>query len=187
MDALVASFVAAFLGEWGDRTQLLLAVLAARTGRPGAAFGGIALAVLAASLFAGFAGATLVGMIPIRAAGLLVALALCLAGLAGLFRRKPPNPGSLSIPLFAAALIMALAAQIGDRTPFITFALAARFDAPLLAAAGAAAGALAACVPAALLGDTLAKTVPLRAIRLVSAALFLIAGIATGLSALRLV
>lgn len=187
MDALVASFVAAFLGEWGDKTQLLLAVLAARTSRPGAAFGGVALAVLAASLAAGFFGAALVGMIPIRAAGLLVGVALCLAGLAGLFRRKAPNIGSLTLPLFAAAFIMALAAQIGDRTPFVTFALAARFDAPLLAAAGAAAGALAACVPAALLGETLAKTVPLRAIRYVSAALFLFAGIATGLSALRLV
>ncbi len=187
MDALVASFVAAFLGEWGDKTQLLLAVLAARTGRPGPAFAGIALAVVAASLFAGIAGAALVGMIPIRAAGLLVALALGFAGLAGLFRRRAPNPGSLRLPLFAAAFIMALAAQVGDRTPFITFALAARFDAPLLAAAGAAAGALAACVPAALLGDTLATTVPLRAVRLISAALFLFAAIATGLSALRLV
>jgi Ca2+/H+ antiporter, TMEM165/GDT1 family len=187
MDALVASFVAAFLGEWGDKTQLLFAMLAARTGRPGAAFAGIALAVAAASLLAGFAGATLVGVIAIRAAGLLVALALIAAGLAGLIRRRAPDPGSLRLPLFAAAFIMALAAQVGDRTPFITFALAARFDAPLLAAAGAAAGALAACVPAALFGDTLAKAVPLRAIRLVSAALFLFAGIATGLSALRLI
>lgn len=187
MDALVASFVAAFLGEWGDRTQLLLAVLVARTGRPGAAFGGLALAVLGASLFAGFAGAALVGMIPLRAAGPLVGLALCFAGLAGLFRRKLPDPGSLTLPLFAAAFIMALAAQVGDRTSFITFALAARFDAPLLAAAGATAGALAACVPAALLGDTLAKAVPLRAIRMTSAALFLMAGLVTGLSALRLI
>lgn len=187
MDALVASFVAAFLGEWGDRTQLLLAMLAARTGRPRAAFAGVALAVLAASLFAGLAGATLIGILPIRAAGLLVAVALGLAGLAGLFRRRSPNPGSLRLPLFAAAFIMALAAQVGDRTPFVTFALAARFDAPLLAAAGATAGALAACVPAALLGDTLAKTVPLRSIRLVSAGLFLLAATAIALSALRLV
>ncbi len=187
MDALVASFVAAFLGEWGDKTQLLLAVLAARTGRPGAAFAGIALAVAGASLFAGLAGAALVGMMPIRAAGLLVALALVAAGLAGLFRRRAPYPGSLRLPLVLAASVMALAAQVGDRTPFVTFALAARFDAPLLAAAGATAGALAACVPAALLGDTLAKTVPLRPIRLIGAALFLFAGIATGLSALRLI
>jgi len=187
MDALVASFVAAFLGEWGDRTQLLLALLAARTGRPGAAFAGIALAVVAANVAAGFAGGALPGLIPIRATGLLVALALLIAGLAGLLRRRAPDPGSLRLPLIAAAFIIALAAQIGDRTPFITFALAARFDAPLLAAAGATAGALVACIPAALLGDTLGKTIPLRAIRLIGAALFVLAGLGTGLNALRLV
>jgi putative Ca2+/H+ antiporter (TMEM165/GDT1 family) len=126
-------------------------------------------------------------MIPLRAAGLLVALALALAGLAGLFRRRTPKPGSLTLPLFAAAFIMGLAAQLTDRTPFITFALAARFDAPLLAAAGATAGALAACVPAALLGDRLARAVPLRAIRLVTAALFLLVAVATAVSALRLI
>src|SRR5687768_11040225 len=107
MDALVASFVAAFLGEWGDRTQLLLAVLAAHTARPGTAFAGIAVAVIVTSLLAGFAGGALVGMMPIRAAGLLVALALIVAGLAGLFRRRTADPGSLRLPLFAAALIMA--------------------------------------------------------------------------------
>lgn len=187
MDALVASFAAAFLGEWGDRTQLLLAVLAARTGRPGAAFAGVALAVTAASLLAGIAGGALAGMMPIRAAGLLVAVALAFAGVAGLFHRRAPDPGSLRLPLLAAAFVMALAAQVGDRTPFVTFALAARFDAPLLAAAGAAAGALAACVPAALLGNALAKTVPIRAIRLVSAALFLATAAALALGALRLI
>ncbi len=187
MDALVASFVAAFLGEWGDRTQLLLVLLAARTGRPGAAFAGIELAVLAANVLAGFAGGALVGFISIRATELLLALALLLAGLAGLLQRRASDPGSLRLPLIAVAFIIALAAQVTDRTPFITFALAARFDAPLLAAAGATVGALAACIPAALLGDTLGKTVPIRAIRLLGAALFVLAGLATGLNALRLV
>ena len=142
--------------------------------------------MVVANLFAGFAGGALVGIMPIRAAGLLLALALVRRA------RRPvpaaaPDPGSLRLPLILAAFVMALAAQIGDRTPFITFALAARFDAPLLAAAGAAAGALAACVPAALLGDALGKTIPLRAIRLVGAALFLLAGLGTGLNALRLI
>jgi putative Ca2+/H+ antiporter (TMEM165/GDT1 family) len=166
---------------------LLLALLLARTGRSGAAFAGIALAVLAANVGAGFAGGAITGMIPIRATGLLVAVALLIAGLAGLLQRRAPDPGSLRLPLIFAAFIIALAAQIGDRTPFITFALAARFDAPLLAAAGATAGALVACMPAALLGDALGKTLPLRAIRLVGAALLILAGLGTGLNALRLI
>lgn len=187
MDALVASFVAAFLGEWGDKTQLLLAALVTRTSRPGSAFAGIALAMLAANVGAGLAGGAVTGLIPIRATGLMVALGLLIAGFAGLLRRRAPDPGSLRLPLILAAFIIALAAQIGDRTPFITFALAARFDAPLLAAAGATAGGLVACVPAALLGDALGKTIPVRVIRLVGAAFFLLAGLGTGLNALRLI
>jgi putative Ca2+/H+ antiporter (TMEM165/GDT1 family) len=34
MEALVTAFVAAFLGEWGDKTQLIVAMLAAGTKRP---------------------------------------------------------------------------------------------------------------------------------------------------------
>ena len=36
MEALVTAFVAAFLGEWGDKTQLVVAMLATtRKARPG--------------------------------------------------------------------------------------------------------------------------------------------------------
>ena len=35
MDALLTAFVAAFLAEWGDKTQLVVAMLAATTGKPG--------------------------------------------------------------------------------------------------------------------------------------------------------
>lgn len=187
MDALVASFVAAFLCGWGDRTQLLAAALTARTERPVILALGLLAALLAGNLFAAFAGAALVGVIPIRAAGLLLGLALLLAGFGGLLRRRAPNTGSLSLPLILAATIMLLAAQIADRAPFITFALAARFDAPLLAAAGGAAGALAACLPALALGDEFATKVPLRVLRLTIAALLLVAGVAVSVNALRLV
>jgi len=187
MDALVASFVAAFLGEWGDKTQLLAAMLAVRTCRPGTVLAGTLAATIAANLFAAAAGATLVGLIPIRAAGLMLAVALLIGGLAGLIRRRTPDPGSLRLPLFIATSIMALAAHAADRTPFLTFALAARFDAPLFAAAGATAGATAAILPAILLADGFGKAVPIRAIRLTVALLFLFAGVAVAVSALRLV
>jgi putative Ca2+/H+ antiporter (TMEM165/GDT1 family) len=82
---------------------------------------------------------------------------------------------------------MLLAAQTTDRAPFVTLAIAARFDAPLLAAAGGTAGALAACLPALALGKQIEAKAPLRAIRLGIALLFLIAGVAVSVSALALV
>ena len=83
-------------------------------------------------------------------------MALLFAGGSGLIRtqaaRRPRRP-RLPIP---TAFILCLAAELGDRTQFLTFALAGRFDSAPLAAAGATAGTLAACLPAALLGDRLA-------------------------------
>ena len=54
MDALVTAFVAAALGEWGDKTQLIVAMLAAQSGRPGRVLIGLFLAALASSLVAGY-------------------------------------------------------------------------------------------------------------------------------------
>ena len=130
MDALVTAFVAASLGEWGDQTQLIVAMLAARSGRPGRVLIGLFLAALVGSLVAAFAGILIGSTITIRAMTLMVALALLFAGVSGLIRRKAPSVGSTRLPLILAAFILCLAAEIGDRTQFITFALAGRFNSP---------------------------------------------------------
>ena len=186
MDALVTAFVAAALAEWGDRTQLLVALLAARSGRPGTVLIGFLAAALVSNAVAGFAGTLIAHTITIRAMTLLVALALLFAGVAGLIRRSPPGMGSGRTPLFLAAFILCLAAEFGDRTQFLTFALAARFDSPALAAGGATAGMLAAAVPASLLGERLQSALPVRAIRLGGAALFLLVGFIVAVNALQI-
>jgi len=186
MDALVTAFVAASLGEWGDRTQLIVAMLAARSGRPGRVLIGLFLAAVVSSLAAAYAGILIGSTITIRAMTLMVALALLFAGVSGLIRRKEPSAGSTGVPLILSAFVLCLAAEIGDRTQFMTFALAGRFNSPTLAAAGATAGIFATALPAALLGDRLKTVVPIRAIRIGGAALFLIAGFFTAINALQL-
>jgi len=185
MDALLTAFVAALLGEWGDKTQLAVAVLAATTRRPAHVLAGLFLAALLSNVVAALAGVFIAGTITIRAMTLMVALALLFAGGSGLIRRKMPAPGAPRWPL-VTAFILCLAAEMGDRTQFLTFALAGRFDSAPLAAAGATAGTLVACIPAALLGDKLATALPVRAIRYTVAALFLVAGFITAVNALQL-
>jgi putative Ca2+/H+ antiporter (TMEM165/GDT1 family) len=186
MDALVTAFVAAALAEWGDKTQLVVAFLAARSGRPVTVLAGLLVAAILSNAIAGFAGGLIAQTITIQAMTLLLALALLFAGIAGLIRRTPPPLGSTRTPLFLAALILTLAAELGDRTQFLTFALAGRFDLPWLAAAGATAGMLAACVPAAAMGERIQAMVPVRVIRISGAVLFLITGFITAVGALRL-
>jgi len=185
MEALVTAFVAAFLAEWGDKTQLIVAMLAAGTRKPLQVMAGLILAALVSNVVAALAGVYIAETITIRAMTLMVALALLFAAAFGMFGRKS---GETKIPRWPlpSAFILCLAAELGDRTQFLTFALAGRFDSAPLAAAGASAGMVAACIPAAMLGERLTTIVPVRAIRWGVAALFLIAGFITAVKALQL-
>lgn len=188
MDALLIAFVAAALGEWGDKTQLLAAALAARYAKPTPILAGIALAALANSLIAAIGGAMLRDMVTVRALTLLLALALLFAGGAGLFRQKAPDLGATwKTGAFVTSAGCFFLLEFGDKTQFITAAISARFDAVASAAAGAAAGVLASSVPAVLLANRLGAVVPLQTIRLTVATLFSVTGLLVAITALRLI
>lgn len=186
MEALVISFAAALLAGWTDKTQQITARQVERTGRPLLVLAGLFLALVLSNVIAAFAGAYIAEAINVRAQTLLLALALLFAGASGLIRRRPPRLATARLALLTT-FILCLATEMGDRTQFLTFALAGRFDSVPLAAAGATAGALAACLPALILGDKLETTAPMRAIRYTGAALFLIAGFIAAVNALQLV
>jgi len=185
MAALLASFVAAFLCAWGDRTQLLAATLAAGSKKPGQVLAGLIMAALASNVVAAFAGAWIADTINLRAMTLLTALALLFAGISGFIPRKPKQEAADRFPVLAT-FILCLAAEIGDRIQFLTFAFAGRFDSAPLAAAGGAAGLIAGCVPAVLLGERLGAIVPVRAIRWSVAGLMLVVGFIVAVKALQL-
>ncbi len=113
---------------------------------------------------------------------------LVTAALAETTKRPLLVLAGLVLALAASNIIaaMVLAAEMGDRTQFLTFALAGRFDSAPFAAAGATAGALAACLPAFVLGNRLQTIMPMRALRYAAAALFLLVGFITAVQALQL-
>lgn len=188
MDALLTSFVAALLAEWGDRTQLFVIVLAARFARPGPILAGLAVAALANALVAAVGGVLIHEMVPTRALSLLVALSLLMAGFGSLIRRRPPDIASRwRTGAFVTAAASLFLLEIGDKTQFVTFALAARFDTVLLAAFGATAGILIANAPAAVLGGALGTTVPVQPIRWAFAAILIVTGFVVAVQALELV
>jgi len=185
VDALLTSFVGAFLCTWGDRTQLVVAALAETSRRPTQIFAGLLLAALASNVVAAVAGIWMAAMINLRAMTLMVALALLFAGISGLIPRKAKESASPRWAL-ASAFILCLAAEMGDRTQFLTFAFAGKYASAPLAAAGATAGILAACLPALALGERLRDAVPLRPIRYGIAALLLVTGFITAVKALQI-
>lgn len=188
MEALLTTFVAAALAEWGDKTQLLVIALAARYGKAAPILLGVAVAALANSLIAAAGGILVNGYIVLRAISLLIAVALIFAGVAGLIGGKAPETGrDWGRGPFLAAAAGFFVLEFGDKTQFLTFALAARFDALALAAAGATAGILVSCAPAALMGTELGKYVPLKAVRIGVGILFLLVAFIVAINALQLV
>ena len=188
MDALLTTFLAAHLAEVGDKTQLLVLALAVRYRRPLPVLLGVAVAALANNALAAFAGTLLNGLITLRAISLLVAMALIFAGVAGFLRQKDEGEmGSTwkTGPFVTTAACFFLL-EFGDKTQFLTAALAAQYDALALAAAGATAGVIAANAPIAYLSDRAAEIIPLKPIRIGIGAFFLLAGFIVAINALRL-
>ncbi|MDB5706131.1 MAG: hypothetical protein JWN66_3247 [Sphingomonas bacterium] len=184
----MAAFVAAILAQASDRTPWLTAILSTRFAKPGAVIAGtvIALAIINA---AGAIGGAIIGpRITPNAQNLLLALALLSAGGSALFPIKPPDRLSgWRIGAFATSLFGVAILALGDRTQFLTAALAARSPTPVLAAVGATLGAMVVNIPAIILGEEARKALPLAAVRITVGVLFLLVGAVMALSAVRLI
>lgn len=189
MDALLTTFIAAALAEFGDKTQLLVIALAVRYRNGGAVLFGVAIAALVNSVLASAGGILVTQMITLRAISLLVALALVFAGIAGLIPQTDESEmgSSWKTGALVTTVTCFFLLEFADKTQFLTFALAAQYNAAALATAGATAGVVAANAPAALAAERLARIVPLGKIRLWVAIFFLLAGVIVGVNALRLV
>lgn len=182
MDALIPALVAVLLAEIGGKNQRL----AHRAALAGFSSTRIILALLA-TLIVGLGIAALGGswigkMLTPDARLLLAALALLFAGVPMLLpvRVSPATPPRHLLASFATG-------QFGDSAQFIVFALAARGDMPVFAAAGGMIGALIASLPPLLLAQEWPGRVPVKPLRLVAAALLIVAGFALAVRALRLV
>ena len=184
----MAAFVAAILAQATDRTSWLTAILASRFGRPGAVIAGTAIALAFINALGAVAGALIGPRLTPNAQSLLLAFALLSAGGSALFLIKPPDRLSgWRIGPFLTSLSGVAILGFGDRTQFITAALAARSPAPALAAVGATLGALVVNVPAILAGEEIRRKLPIAALRFSIGPLFLVTGAFFGLSALRLI
>jgi putative Ca2+/H+ antiporter (TMEM165/GDT1 family) len=77
-------------------------------------------------------------------------------------------------PIFLVAV-----AETGDKKQFATIALAARFDRLLPVIFGTTFGMMLANIPAVWIGEKLALKTPIKAVRMVTAALFVVMGTLT--------
>ena len=184
----MAALVAALLAHATDRTGWTAAMLADRWHRPGAVIAAAVLVIAALNALAAIAGSLLAPRMTPNAGALLLAVALLLAGVGALWPGKPPKSYAAGGGgAFLSSLMGFFALAFSDRTAFVTLALAVRTPIPALPAIGAAIGGIAVVSGYAIAGERGRRQAPLLAIRVFTGIVFILAGVISALSALRLI
>ena len=177
MEAFFTSAALVALAEMGDKTQLLAMLLATRFRKPVPVIAGIFAATLANHFLAALVGHSVAGVL--KEAWFRYAVAASFIAMAAwtLIPDKIDEDEPLRAPskagVFLTTLVAFFLVEMGDKTQVATVMLGARFDNVLAVTAGTTMGMMIANVPAVLFGDALAKKVPMRALQIGAALMFL--------------
>jgi putative Ca2+/H+ antiporter (TMEM165/GDT1 family) len=162
------------LAEIGDKTQLLALLLAARFRRPWPIVAGILVATLLNHALAAWLGALAAQWLQPSMLRWIVAASFLAVALWTLKPDQLDGEGE-RLPArgaFVATTLAFFVAEIGDKTQVATVLLAARYSPLWEVVAGTTVGMLLANVPVVALGSRFADRLPLKAARLVAAAVF---------------
>ena len=176
MEAFFVSTGIVALAEMGDKTQLLSLVLAARFGRPWPILWGILVATLANHALAGAVGAGVTAWLGPQwlrwiLAGSFIAMAAWM-----LIPDRLDDDDAPAAPrhgVFVTTVIAFFLAEMGDKTQVATVMLAAQYQVWLAVVAGTTLGMMLANAPVVWFGERMMRRVPVRAVHVVSALIFL--------------
>ena len=180
MEAFIASTAAVALAEIGDKTQLLALLLASRFRKPVPIAAGILVATLANHALAAWGGTLIADLLHGPWLRWLVGLSFLAMAAWTLIPDRLESDGAGRFDRYGAFLATTICfffVEIGDKTQIATVALAAKYQSVLWVAAGTTLGMMLANLPVLWLGNVAATRLPLRAIRIAAAALFLVLGI----------
>ncbi|MDX3901468.1 MAG: TMEM165/GDT1 family protein [Sphingobium sp.] len=181
MEALFTSAALVALAEMGDKTQLLAMLLATRFRKPVPVMMGILFATLANHFLAALVGHSMAGVLTRDWFRYAVALSFISMAAWTLIPDKLDEDAPLKAPsragVFLTTLVAFFLVEMGDKTQVATVALGARFSSLAAVTAGTTLGMMVANVPAVLFGEALAKRVPMRALQIGAALLFLALGL----------
>ncbi len=168
-----------FVGEMGDKTQLLSLILAARYKRPWTILAGVTLATLLNHGLASWVGGVAARMVDPHI--LKWSLALTFFAFA-VWLLIPDKEGEIKTGrrygAFLTTVIAFFIAEMGDKTQLATIALGARYSSPLVVTLGTTLGMIASNALAIFLGDKLLAKIPMRWVRVFACLLFVLFGLA---------
>jgi putative Ca2+/H+ antiporter (TMEM165/GDT1 family) len=171
------AFLAVFLAEMGDKTQLVTLTLSSRFS-PGRVLAGALTALAVITALAVVLGDYLAALLPERTTIGASGLFFFAAGIWILFKKESPaqmveqSGRGITVQTF----LMVFLAELGDKTQLATIALTAAYGAPLAVFLGAMTGQLVNHGVAAYLGSHFLSRVPTGTLRLASGFLFIFFG-----------
>lgn len=179
MNAVWISTLVVALAEIGDKTQLLAIILAARYRRPVPIIFGILVATLLNHAAAAWLGYLVGNLLHGPIFRIVVGLGfLAMAGWALIPDKADEETAQKTAGgVFLTTLVAFFLVEIGDKTQIATSLLAAQFHQVALVTIGTTLGMMLANGPAVLLGEAASRIVPLKAVRMVTAALFALIGL----------
>lgn len=182
MEAFLVSAGIVALAEIGDKTQLLSLILAARFKKPLPIIIGIFVSTIVNHALAGAVGAWITHVIGpdwmrwlLGASFIAMAIWILVPDSIDDGARERPRHG-----VFVTTVIAFFLAEMGDKTQIATVALAARFPTYYYAViAGTTLGLMLVNVPTVLFGERVARALPIRAVHVACALVFLALGALT--------
>jgi len=176
METYLVSALLVALAEMGDRTQLLAIMLASRYRKPVPILLGILVATLANHALAAIAGFYLSNLLSAIWFRYAVSLSFVVMAVWALIPDKADpdgRPSQLRLGVFLTTAVTFFLVEVGDKTQIATAALAARYRDILVVAAGTTTGMMIANIPAVLLGQAVTRVLPMQALRIGAALLYL--------------
>ena len=181
LETYAVSALLVALAEMGDRTQLLAIMLASRYRRPVPILLGILVATIANHSLAALAGFYLSSILQAAWFKYAVSISFIAMALWALVPDKEDDdedkPRRWRMGVFLTTLVSFFLVEIGDKTQVATVALAARYHDVLVVAAGTTTGMMLANIPAVFLGHAVTRVLPINALRVAAAVLYLILGV----------
>jgi putative Ca2+/H+ antiporter (TMEM165/GDT1 family) len=164
----------------GDRTQLLAIMLASRFKRPWPIIAGILVATVANHALAATAGFYLSSLLSSTLFKYAIALSFIGMAMWALVPDKADDkdePQRRGMGVFLTTAVSFFIVEMGDKTQVATAALAAQFHNIAVVAAGTSTGMMLANIPAVFLGHAFASKLPLTALRIGAALVYLALGL----------
>lgn len=180
---VIASFIVIFLAELGDKTQLLTLVFSSRYGFK-TVFAGVFCATALLMAIAVFLGTLIFSFIPELFVQLFAGGLFLVFGFLSMFsgEEDEEEEQKRSGTPFLIVFLSFFVAELGDKTQLATFALSAKYGAPVLVWLGATLGMVLANLLALVAGNLIKDRVSDKAIKWGGGIIFILFGLITLIS-----